>query len=178
MRCLFLLTLLLYLTACNTNPVNELSTFANASEPNLITGQDGKVYLTWIEQRSDTAFLKISNLEKRNWTGIETITGGTNWFLNWADFPSVAVNSESDVLVNYLQKSGEDTYAYDVIIKAKANGEWQRANRPHNDQTQTEHGFVSMVPVFSGLFFMTWLDGRNTLNEDATNAMSIRGGIH
>ena len=176
MRKLIILTFLLYLTACDTNPVKELSSLRNSSEPSLITGQDGKVYLTWIEERSDTAFLNISNLEKQTWIEKETITGGTNWFLNWADFPSVAVNSESDIRGNYLQKSGKDTYAYDVIVKTKANGEWQPPNRPHNDNTQTEHGFVSMVPVNSGLFFMTWLDGRNTLNEDdATNSMSIRG---
>ena len=45
-------------------------------------------------------------------------------------------------------KSGKGTYAYDVNIARSKDGgtTWGKPIVPHTDKTQTEHGFVSLIP--------------------------------
>ena len=48
---------------------------------------------------------------------------GSNWFVNWADFPAHAIN-ENLILSSYLKKSDSGTYTYDVILSLqKLSGE-------------------------------------------------------
>ena len=60
-------------------------------------------------------------------------------------------------------KSAGGTYAYDVnIARSKDGGEtWGKPVVPHTDKTQTEHGFVSLIPLPDGRAGAIWLDGRN-----------------
>ena len=39
---------------------------------------------------------------------------------------------------------------------------------PHRDNTQTEHGFVSLIPLSDGRLGAVWLDGRNMKNMKET----------
>jgi hypothetical protein len=65
---------------------------------------------------------------------------------------------------HWLVKSGKSTYAYDVnIARSKDNGQtWNRPVVPHTDGTQTEHGFVSLLPLNDGRVGAVWVDGRAT----------------
>lgn len=40
---------------------------------------------------------------------------------------------------------------------------------PHRDNTQTEHGFVSLIPLADGRLGAIWLDGRNMKNVKETD---------
>ena len=84
---------------------------------------------------------------KGKWSKVKEIGIGNNWFINWADFPSIAKNG-SNLLVHYLQKSDSTTYAYDIRLKlSNDNGEnWHKDFILHNDGTKTEHGFVTILP--------------------------------
>jgi hypothetical protein len=55
-------------------------------------------------------------------------------------------------------------YAYDVrvSISRDAGRSWSPPAVPHRDGTQTEHGFVSMVPWGAQGMGLIWLDGRKT----------------
>src|SRR5688500_6827892 len=65
---------------------------AGSGEPNLTTGPDGRVYLTWIEPRPDSAHaLRWAVLDGDAWTAGRTIAEGNPWFVNWADFPALPV---------------------------------------------------------------------------------------
>ena len=67
------------------------------------------------------------------------------------------------IVGHWLQKSGPDTYAYDVrLAYSKDDGEaaGRRPSSPHHDGTKTEHGFASLFPLGDGLGAI-WLDGRN-----------------
>jgi hypothetical protein len=86
--------------------------------------------------------------------------------LNWADFPSVIALKDGTLAAHWLVKSGSATYAYDVNISTSNNGgkSWSKPLVPHRDNTQTEHGFVSLVPLSDGRLGAVWLDGRNMKN--------------
>ena len=45
---------------------------------------------------------------------------------------------------------------------------WSKPIVPHRDNTQTEHGFVSLIPLSDGRLGAVWLDGRNMKNMKET----------
>jgi len=91
-----------------------------------------------------------------------TIATGEDWFVNWADFPSLAIFPDSSMAAHWLARSGPESYAYDVRISRSYDGgtTWTLPLTPHRDSTQTEHGFVSLFPAPDGNPGAVWLDGR------------------
>jgi hypothetical protein len=148
--------------------VSEMETPAEpgSGEPNLAVAADGRVLLSWIEPVSDKghALRYASRVKGGSWSEAKTITEGRNWFVNWADFPSVAALPDGTLFAHWLAKSGPGTYAYDVRIATSRDGgkSWSSSIVPHRDGTQTEHGFVSMTPWSAQEMGVVWLDGRKT----------------
>lgn len=140
----------------------------NASLPYLIKGGDNHLYMSWVEKRdSGWIDLKYSVLKGDLWETPEVIASGNDWFVNWADYPMIAVDSQGNIIAHFLAKSSSGTYSYDVNVAYKpANGKWSEPIIPHNDATPTEHGFVTMLPNNDGTFLLSWLDGRNTGGGD------------
>ncbi|MCH8854177.1 MAG: exo-alpha-sialidase, partial [Planctomycetes bacterium] len=101
------------------------------------------------------------------WSGARTIARGQDWFVNWADFPSMAALADGTLAAHWLAKSGPDTYAYDVNIAISRDGgeSWSDPIVPHRDGVRTEHGFVSMVPLTPRQWGLFWLDGREMVGE-------------
>lgn len=139
-----------------------------SGEPNLIPGADGNLYLSWIEKKNETAILKFSMWEDSKWSTPETITQGNDWFVNWADYPALAVNKSGDKIAHYLQMSDTGSYTYDIKVVAKKSNDnkWSAPIKLHKDSVNAEHGFVSMLPMEDGSFFLAWLDGRNTVSTE------------
>ncbi len=179
-KILFLYFCLCYFIACqNTSkdPVVASQTITEiptpcktGGEPNLFTNENGEVYLSWVEKLNDsTTALQFSTLEKDQWSAPKTIATGTDWFVNWADFPSLVTYAGDDNLLaaHWLQKSAGGTYDYDVHIAQSQDGgtSWGESFIPHQDGIAAEHGFVSMIPLSANRIFATWLDGRNTKGE-------------
>ncbi|HEV3468062.1 MAG TPA: sialidase family protein [Pyrinomonadaceae bacterium] len=134
-----------------------------SGQPNLSTGPDGRVYLSWLERVEGKRFaLRFAARERRGWSAGRTVAEGDNWFVNWADFPSLAALPDGSLAAHWLARSGPGVYAYDVKIARSADGgeTWSKPFTPHRDGTQTEHGFVSMFPSAGGRLGAVWLDGR------------------
>jgi len=93
-----------------------------------------------------------------------TVASGRDWFVNWADVPSVLRLPSGALIAHWLQKSAASTYAYDVRLSYSVNDgkTWSPSFLPHHDGTPTEHGFASLFPIADG-FGLVWLDGRNML---------------
>ena len=148
--------------------------------PNFYTTLAGTVFLSWVEPAGDDAFaLRFARLEAGAWSAPQTIATGDDWFINWADFPSIVALNDSTLAAHFLAKSGPDTYAYDVKITQSHDGgqTWSPALKPHRDGTQTEHGFVSMAPWHDDRLLAVWLDGRNTgggHDGHGSGAMTLR----
>ncbi|MFN2457660.1 MAG: exo-alpha-sialidase [Chitinophagaceae bacterium] len=157
-----------------------------SAEPYLFTDKNGLVYLSWIEKIKEKSLLKFSVLNNEKWSEPYTITSGSDWFVNWADYPMLASDGSNSLIAHILQKTGTGTYAYDVkFIMSADNGKlWSDLKVLHDDGKKAEHGFVSLVP-YEDQFFVSWLDGRNTVNEkiDAAHhdghhgAMSLRAAL-
>ena len=88
-----------------------------------------------------------AKLENGSWSDPIIIAQGKNWFVNWADFPSIVSVDSSFLLAHWLQKSADGTYDYDVRISRSNDGgqSWSPSIIPHKDGINAEHGFVSMV---------------------------------
>jgi hypothetical protein len=144
-----------------------------SGEPNLTVAADGQVLLSWIEPAGDKghALKYASRIRGGAWSEAKTITEGRNWFVNWADFPSVATLPDDTLFAHWLAKSGPGTYAYDVRITTSRDGgkSWSTPVVPHRDGTQTEHGFVSMTPWSAQEMGVVWLDGRKTTGTSHGN---------
>jgi hypothetical protein len=152
----------------------------NSSLPNLFSNRD-KTLMSWVESKGDTlAYLRYAELKDGEWQTPHEILQGTDWFVNWADFPMIAEN-EGNLLSHVLKKSSAGTYSYDVKLNVLPRGStnWTTNLPLHSDGTPTEHGFVTAVPYKDGSFFITWLDGRNTEEKEdgSRGAMTLRAAI-
>ena len=148
---------------------------APSAEPNICTTPEGGALLSWVEKDTTNKIstLKYSNWQNNSWSEAKTIAQGSDWFVNWADFPAVAVQDDGLLFASWLVKSAAATYAYDVTLAYSSDDgkTWSEPFSPHNDKTPTEHGFVSMQPLANGTFAVSWLDGREMVNE---GPMTIR----
>jgi hypothetical protein len=176
-----ILLLFVILASCSKNDflVEEVQ-FAfgeNNAQPNLVSNGDN-LTLSWISSVEDThADLFYSEYINNKWSVPASIASGSDWFVNWADFPAHAVN-ENLILTSYLKKSDTGTYNYDIFLNLETlSGKIKKNFLLNTDGIKAEHGFVSMIPSNNKGFFITWLDGRNTVNntnETHHKAMTIR----
>ncbi|WP_026810996.1 hypothetical protein [Arenibacter latericius] len=150
-----------------------------SSLPSLFT-DNNIALLSWVDRVNDsTVSLNYSSLLDGVWQQPKEIIQGNDWFVNWADFPSITA-SNGNLLSHILKKSSKGTYSYDIKINVLPAGDslWSNDLPLHTDGTESEHGFVTALPYQDNSFFITWLDGRNTVGQGHGNehagAMSIR----
>lgn len=139
-------------------------TQADSREPELNATHDGRIILSWVEKIGEKRYaLRAAIRDSKGWSEAQTVAQGENWFVNWADFPSVIALKDGSLAAHWLVKSGTGTYAYNVNIARSSDGgkTWSSPIVPHLDNTQTEHGFVSLIPLSDGRLGAIWLDGRN-----------------
>jgi hypothetical protein len=81
-----------------------------------------------------------------------TIAEGDRVLANWADVPSVIALPDGTLVAQWLQTNGPGKRGYDIMLRTSADGgqSWSAPVTPHEDRTETFHGFVSIVP---------WTDG-------------------
>lgn len=135
-----------------------------SAEPDLLGTTDG-AYLSWLEPSGDGRHaLRVARWNPDGWDSARTVIDRPDLFVNWADFPSVAIMEDGTMAAHWLQKSGPDPYAYDIRMSLSRDGgrSWSDDIVPHRDGVEAEHGFVSLRPVGDGLG-VVWLDGRETV---------------
>lgn len=159
----------------------EVPAASGSRSPNLAAGGD-RLVLSWIEPANGGHRLRYSVLAGERWSEPRTVATGDNWFVNWADFPSVVPIDESLWAAHWLVRQPAGGYAYDVHLSVSKDGgrNWSESMLPHDDGTPTEHGFVTLFP-HHGLgergLGLIWLDGRNTAEAShgaSGGAMTLR----
>ncbi|MFT4759153.1 MAG: hypothetical protein ACI9XO_002761 [Paraglaciecola sp.] len=184
----FIIGLSLFLVACqqksDTQPIFKTVKTAseNGGESNLFVSETGEVYLSWVEYLGDTMdILYFSKLKNEQWSTPKEITRGKDWFVNWADFPSLVTykTGGKNLAAYWLEKSANGTYDYDIhIIQSQDSGNnWGNEFIIHRDSIAAEHGFMTMVPLSNDRIFATWLDGRNT-KTDQEDPVENHGHSH
>ena len=167
------LILTMMITACNpghepvTITVEEVPFDGEAAGmPWLESLHSGGVVMSWTRTENGIPRLEYARYAEGSWSAPDVIAEqqeGEEWFVNWADFPSVIELEDGRLAAHYLVSSGENIFAYDVHIRqTDEEGGWQQPMVPHTDGTQTEHGFVSLIPWQESGVMAVWLDGRNT----------------
>jgi hypothetical protein len=151
---------------------------AESAQPQL-SAANGAAILSWIERQGQTATLKFAERTAAGWSEARAVASGSDWFVNWADVPSVIRLGDGTLAAHWLQKSGPGTYAYDVRLAfSKDQGKtWSAHITPHHDGTQTEHGFASLFQMPGAGLGLIWLDGRAMKGEHAGHGsgdMSVR----
>jgi hypothetical protein len=134
---------------------------SSSAQPQLTSSSRG-LLLSWIERDGEKATLRFAERGPQGWTAAQTVASGSDWFVNWADVPSVMRLDDGTLVGHWLQKSGPSTYAYDVRLSySRDDGKtWSKSFTPHTDATQTEHGFASMFQLPGAGLGLVWLDGR------------------
>jgi len=190
---LFLLTLLMFSSCTETNK-REVETSSEANQQTVIlfenpTEENSQLprlfsngtdlYFSWVTRKDSMDVLQYSVRTQEEWTLATEISRGNDWFTNWADFPAIAAK-DGNILANILQKSADGTYTYDIKLNVFNSEEntWKHNFILHDDGTQSEHGFVSILPTDEDEFFVTWLDGRDTAGkEHGGGQMTLRGAF-
>ncbi|TVQ00622.1 MAG: hypothetical protein EA359_15505 [Balneolaceae bacterium] len=166
-----------YLYTMN-NPADTGSQF-----PNLYKDAEGNIFMSWVMLiDEEIAAMQYAVFSDGRWGPARTVRVATDFFINWADFPSVVGMDGEPVAAHWLKKIEGGPYAYNVEIGFPENDtrRWTNIITPHLDGTPTEHGFVSIEPLSNNRVLAIWLDGRNTDGrghheyEDISKAMTLR----
>ena len=145
--------------------------------PCLTRGGDGRTYLCWLEPGpGQTTQLRFSVYRHGQFATPRTIAAGTDWFVNWADVPSIAALADGTLAAHWLARNGTQPYAYGVRVSCSTDGgqSWTAPFWLHDDRSACEHGFVSMLPQPGGQFLAIWLDGRAMESTGDTQLWSRR----
>jgi hypothetical protein len=137
-----------------------------SAQPHLSVAPDGDLLLSWIE-RVEAGGHRLAFARQQapasGWSPPQVIAQGTDWFVNWADFPALQALPDGSLWAHTLVRNGAAPYAYDVHLHVADDGRSWRALGPvHDDRTQTEHGFASLWPQGRDGLGIAWLDGRHT----------------
>ncbi|HOZ84764.1 MAG TPA: hypothetical protein PK191_04695 [Niabella sp.] len=172
----------IFLISCSShkeNIVKVIETPAGDSSlvPFLFTDKKGSLHFSWIEKNGKSATLNHSRYENKKWSGANKIASGENWFVNWADFPSICSDGKNNLIAHYLEKSDSGKFTYDVkYVLSSDNGKiWSAPQILNKDGKLAEHGFVSIKP-YKENYFVSWLDGRNTVTDHSHAGHAMHQG--
>lgn len=159
-------------------PVELLVPAAEGSGEPFLSSDGDRVWLSWLEPAGDAWALRLAEVGDEVGAPA-TVVVRDDFFVNWADFPSVAPLSDGRLAAHWLQRGGDATYDYGVRVAWSDDGgvTWSEPWTPHEDGTPTEHGFVSLMPADDGSVGVLWLDGRRYADGPdgpATEEMTLR----
>jgi hypothetical protein len=141
--------------------------------PQLTSSSTG-VVLSWIDRGADSSTLRFSERNGATWSAPRTVTSGPNWFVSWADAPSVLRLRNGTLVANWFVTTREEIEAYNLLMSySKDDGQtWAPEFKPHGDATETQHGFATLFENGGGVG-LVWLDGRDMSN----NTTDPEGGV-
>lgn len=149
---------------------------AGSGEPFLSVDASGALLLSWIEPLGKEHAIRFSRWNGAEWAAPITIASGSDFFVNWADFPSLIADRQGTLFAHWPQKSGSSTYAYDVRLSVSrdAGKTWSSSLLVNRDGRKVEHGFASLVPLPDRGIGIVWLDGRQMPENSEEGEMSLR----
>jgi hypothetical protein len=103
------------------------------------------------------------------------VASGGNWFLSWADAPSVQRLSNGTLVADWFVTTRAEIEAYDILMSYSTDDgrTWARPFKPHRDKTTTQHGFATLFEMPDKGVGLVWLDGRDMEN----NTTDPEGGV-
>lgn len=135
----------------------------------LTRGPDGTVHLSWLEPvAGGNHALRSARFENtaRRWGEARTIAAGPGWFVNWADFPQLAVQDDRMTAVWFEENpvtpghEGHHGGGYHARSSTSTDGgkTWGTSRAISAESRAVE--FVALQPLADGRLLAAWLDGR------------------
>jgi hypothetical protein len=153
---------------------------AGSGQPHLAATVDGMPVVSWLEPAADGMQLRFARFATGSWSTPVDVVSGEDLFVNWADFPSVVPISAELWFAHWLKLKPDAFGAYDVATALSQDGgrTWSAAVKLNDDETATEHGFVTAFP-WEGAIGTIYLDSRELANwsfdePDALLGVSLR----
>ncbi|GAA6189903.1 hypothetical protein NBRC116596_29660 [Litorivita sp. NS0012-18] len=118
--------------------------------------------MSWMEQVGPETKVMMAVRTAEGWSVPRLVQQGDDLFVNWADFPGIAVFDDGTIAVHWLREIGPSSFDYQVEISLSHDGgtTWGQPLIPHADRSFAQHGFVSMWPAKQDGLAVIWLDGR------------------
>ena len=171
------LMLVSLLSACDSpQPTEEAPAVLYGLGPHLAVTPNGTAVVSYIAPAEPGHSLQFHVVTDGVWGPVRTVVTGENWFVNWADFPSVTPITNSTWAAHWLVRREAGGYAYDIhaSISDDAGQTWSTPFLLHSDGTDTEHGFVTLYPAGDKIGAL-WLDGRNMAEgAESASGMTLR----
>ncbi len=148
-------------------PVNAPSG-PNSSEPQL-TVSDRGIILSWVERAGAMAYLKFAERTSSGWSDATTIASGDNWFLSYADPPTVLRRPGGTLVATWLISTNPRYEGNDLQVSySQDDGKtWAQPFVPHHDGTEQQHAFAAVFELPGNELGVSWLDGRDTQPSEA-----------
>lgn len=117
----------------------------------LTRGADGRVYLSWIDPIAGGGHaLRYARLEGADWSQPVDVARGTDWFVNWADHPSVTAAANGTLFAHLLVNTGKAKTDYGYAIRVAASADrgmtWRTVFEEGDRNVQDYSGFVTFLP--------------------------------
>jgi hypothetical protein len=154
----------LFYFGCSTSDFPHPFFSEGSRYPRVVSTQDNGLLVSWFEKTDSLNWaLKWSEFSDEKWSSAKIITAGENYFVNWADFPSIYHFRGDTISAHWLQKTGQGSYDYDIKVVASYDrgNSWTEPETPHRDGVKGEHGFVSFFQNLNDQLGLVWLDARN-----------------
>ena len=127
--------------------------------PFLTSGADGVIYVSWIDPigRNGHA-LRFARWTGAEWTVPATIAHGKNWFVNWGDFPALAVLPDGSMLAHWLARpetGGKYGYGIHVARRPPGSKAWREIHGMSLDEKEDYAGFLSFAPDSAAAVYLS-----------------------
>jgi hypothetical protein len=150
----------------------------------LTQGPDGTAFLSWLEPAGgETWALKFSRFDAaaQRWGDAHLIAQGADFFVNWADFPVLAVQPGRLTAVWFVNNPAHHAATADhhgagyraVYSSSRDDGATWSPALPVSDESLPVE-FVALQPLRDGRLLAAWLDGRAQATGNARQALYSR----
>ncbi|MBI2515582.1 MAG: exo-alpha-sialidase [Opitutae bacterium] len=160
--------LLLVLAGCTRRAAEPLTISspagAGALGASFATAADGAIFLSWLEPAHDKTWaLKLARFDAagQRWQAPVVIAQGPDWFVNWADFPTVTALERDRLIAVWFVHEPDNEMVYHAEFSTSADGgaTWAAPQKISAESARTE--FTAIHPLGpTGRPLAAWLDGR------------------
>ena len=123
-----------------------------------ITQAGDVLYVNYFITKNDITRLEQRRVINGEFTSPTLISASEDLMVNWADRPRFALGYDDSSIVTWLESNGHG-YGIKYMFSRESGAAYTESKWLHQDQKGSEHGFVSLVPLQSGGFFIVWLQG-------------------
>ena len=96
--------------------------FEQKANEQSITSHKAFLYMSWIEHSEETSKLMFSILASGIWSEPQKVYSGLDLFVNWADYPSIAVLEYGTVALHWLRERKPSTFDYKIQVSLSQDG--------------------------------------------------------